>query len=146
MAGGPGVRQVFSPNSIFCGEMMLMKNNSKYAWQLVAGLTGYGLGLVAMNRLYADQMPHRQWLILLPVLPLLFIAATIIRYASELDEMWRKVLTEAMAFSALATGFTCFSYLFLRDMGAPEFHAEWAFYLTWAYYGIGAAVSWRRYK
>jgi hypothetical protein len=81
------------------------------------------------------------------LLPLIYVAATIIRFVSEgLDEMKRKIVTEAMAFSGLATGFTCFTYLFLRDMGAPEFRAEWAFYIMWAYYGIGAFFSWRRYK
>jgi hypothetical protein len=60
--------------------------------------------------------------------------------------MKRKIYTEAMAFSGIATGFTCFIYLFLRDMGAPEFRAEWACYIMWGYYGIGAFFSWRRYK
>ena len=123
-----------------------MKWNSKYALRMIAGLVGYGLGLVALNHFYSEQSPHKHWLVLLPLLPLIYLAATIIRYVSELDEMLRKVVTEAMAFSGIATGFTCFTYLFLRDMGAPEFHAEWAFYIMWAYYGIGAIFSWRRYQ
>jgi hypothetical protein len=123
-----------------------MKNKSKYPLRMAVGFAGYALGLVAMNHFYTEQLPHRYWLVLLPVLPLLYTATAIIRVVSDMDEMWRKVVTEAMAFSAIAAGFTCFSYLFLRDMGAPEFHAEWAFYLMWAYYGIGAIFSWRRYK
>jgi hypothetical protein len=82
----------------------------------------------------------------LPVLPLIYVSAAIIRFISEVDEMWRKIFTEAAAFSAIATGFTCISYLFLRGMGAPEFHADWAFYLMWAYFLIGLFFSWRRYK
>ena len=118
----------------------------KHVLRMVWGFTAYGLGLVAMNQLYA-RLPHGHWLILLPVLPLVWLAFTIIRFVTEgLDELQRKVITEAMAFSGIATGFTCFSYLFLRDIGAPEFHAEWAFYLMWAYYGVGAVFSWRRYK
>jgi hypothetical protein len=60
--------------------------------------------------------------------------------------MWRKGVTEAFAFSAIATGFTCFGYRFVREaVGAPDFQAEWAFYLMWVYYGIGALRScWRR--
>ena len=83
---------------------------------------------------------------LLPLLPLMFVAATIIRAVSDLDEMKRKIQIEAMAFAGLATGFTCFTYLFLRDMGAPEFRGEWAFYIMWAYYWIGLFFSWRRYR
>jgi hypothetical protein len=123
-----------------------MKNRTKYVLRMTAGFLAYVLGLVALNRLYGNQEPHKYWLILLPVLPLIYLAATIICYASELDEMWRKILTEAMAFSGVATGFTCFTYLFLRDMGAPEFHGEWAFYLMWVYYGIGSIFSYWRYR
>jgi hypothetical protein len=123
-----------------------MKWNSKYALRMLVGFTGYALGLVALNHFYSEHLPHRYWLVLLPLLPLLYLVDTIVHHASDLDEMWRKIVTEAMAFSGLATGFTCFTYLFLRDMGAPEFHGEWAFYLMWAYYGIGTFFSWRRYK
>ncbi len=123
-----------------------MKCNSKYTLRLIVGFTGYALGLVALNHFYSETSPHKYWLVLLPLLPMIYLAATIIRYVSELDEMWRKIITEAAAFSGIATGFTCFTYLFIRDMGAPEFHGEWAFYIMWAYYGIGAFFSWRRYK
>lgn len=114
---------------------------------MIAGFIGYVLGLFALNHFDAERLPHRYWLVLLPLLPLIYMAATIIRFVSEgLDEMKRKIVTEAMAFSGLATGFTCFSYLFLRDMGAPEFRAEWAFYIMGAYYGVGTFFSWRRYQ
>ncbi|MGA3162639.1 MAG: hypothetical protein ABSD77_00350 [Verrucomicrobiota bacterium] len=119
----------------------------KYVLRMTVGFFAYALGLCALNHFDSDKLPHRYWLILLPVLPIIYIAATTIRFVSEgLDELQRKVVTEAAAFSGIATGFTCFSYLFLRDMHAPEFHAEWAFYIMWAYYGIGAIFSWRRYK
>ena len=118
----------------------------KYYLRMTLGFIAYALGIFALNFFYIERSPHRYWLILLPVLPLLYVAAAIIRFISEIDEMWRKIFTEAMAFSGLATGFTCFSYLFLRDMGAREFHAEWAFYMMFAYYGIGFIFSWRRYK
>jgi hypothetical protein len=113
---------------------------------MIAGLTGYALGLVALNFFGGEHLPQRYWLVFLPLLPLVFVVNSIIRHIAGLDEMWRKIVTEAMAFSGLATGFTCFTYLFLRDMGAREFRAEWAFYIMWAYYGIGALFSWRRYR
>jgi hypothetical protein len=123
-----------------------MKTKSKCLLQMTVGFTGYALGLLVLNGLYKEQWPYKYCLVLLPVLPLLYTAATIIRAVSEMDEMWQKIVTEAMAFSAIATGFTCFSYLFIRDMGGPEFRAEWAFYLMWAYYGVGTMLSFRRYK
>jgi hypothetical protein len=118
----------------------------KYYLRLTLGFATYAVGLFALNYFYTKQSPYRYLLILLPVLPLIYVAAAIIRCVSDMDEMWRKIITEALAFSAIATGFTCFSYLFLRDMGTPEFRAQWAFYMMWAYYGIGLFFSWRRYK
>lgn len=113
---------------------------------MAVGFTLYALGLLALNCLYKEQLPYKYCLVLLPVLPLLYTAASIIRAVSEMDEMWRKIVSEAMAFSGVATGFTCFSYLFIRDMGAPAFRGEWAFYVMWAYYGIGTMLSARRYR
>ena len=118
----------------------------KFYWRMTAGMVAYVLGLVLLNLYYTPQLPYKYWLILLPVLPMIYTAFASIRFIAETDEMWRKIYLEAFAFSGIATGFTCFSYLFLRDMGAPEFHGEWAFYLMWAYYGIGFIVAWRRYR
>ena len=115
----------------------------KYYLRMTLGFVGYALGIVVANCFYT---PHRYWLALLPVLPMIYMVTAVIRFISDTDEMWRKIYTEAAAFSAIATGFTCFSYLFIRDMGAPEFHGEWAFYLMWAYFLIGLFYSWRRYK
>jgi len=117
----------------------------RYFWRFTAGTVAYILGLVAANHLYTPQSPYKYWLILLPVAPLIYLVAAIVRGVADMDEMKRKIVTEAAAFACLATGFTCFSYLFFRDMGAPEFRAEWAFYLMWFYYGVGVLFSCRRY-
>ena len=126
--------------------MRNMKCKSTHMLRMIAGFTGYALGLVALNYFDAEHLPHRYWLVLMPLLPMIYMVTAIVRAVSDMDEMVRKIVTEAMAFSGLATGFTCFTYLFLRDMKAPEFHAEWAFYIMWAYYGIGAFFSHRRYQ
>ncbi|MGA2801761.1 MAG: hypothetical protein ABSE97_05260 [Verrucomicrobiota bacterium] len=118
----------------------------KYYLRMTGGSVTYALGIFALNYFYDKQSPYRYWLVLLPVLPLIYVSFAAIRFISDTDEMWRKVYTEAMAFSGLATGFTCFSYLFLRGMGAPEFHGEWALYIMGAYFLIGLFFSWRRYK
>ena len=109
----------------------------RYFWRLTFGMIAYVLGLGLLNHFYDSQSPYKYWLILLPVLPLIFVCFVILHAVSEMDEMKRKIVTEAMAFAGLATAFTCFSYLFLRDMGTPEFRPEWAFYIMWIYYFIG---------
>jgi hypothetical protein len=119
----------------------------KYTKRMILGMVAYILGIDLLNHLPMPPAPYKYWLVLSPVLPLVFVCNVIIRFVVEgLDELQRKVVTEALAFSGLATGFTCFSYLFVRDLGAPPFHAEWAFYLMWVYYFIGLIFSGRRYK
>jgi len=113
---------------------------------MAIGFVGYTLGIMALNDFYAKESPYKYWLVLLPVLPIIYLTFVIVRAVSDMDEMNRKIATEAMAFAGIATGFTCFSYLFLRDMGAREFHGEWAFYIFWGYYFIGLFFSWRRYR
>ena len=123
-----------------------MKSNLKYTFQVIGGFAGYAVGLVALNYFDGEHLPHRHWLVLLPVLPTIYLVVVIMRCVSNLDEMKRKIVVEAMAFAGLATGFTCFSYLFLRDMGTPEFRPEWALYVLWAWYWVGLLFSWRRYR
>jgi hypothetical protein len=124
-----------------------MTPSSKYVVRLLASLTAYGAGLVALNALYREHSPSNYLLVLLPVIPLLYCAFSIITFVTQMDEMWRKIITEAFAFSALATAFTCFSFLFVRDLKlVPAFQPEWAFYMMWVYYGVGVSLIWRRYR
>ena len=121
--------------------------NKKYLLRMTIGFIAYACGIWAWRdfALQHSPSPYRYWIVLLPGLPIIYLTFNIIRHISEKDEMWRKIITEALAFSAIATAWTCVSYLFLRAMGAPEFHAEWAFYLMVAYYFIGLFFSRRRY-
>ena len=107
----------------------------KFILRMIIALAAYALAVFAGSYFDQVQYPYRIWLLLLPVLPLIYIAANLIRRIShpEKDEMWRKIVTEAFAFSAIATSFTCSSYVFLRKQGAPEFHAAWVIRIMAAY-------------
>lgn len=122
-----------------------MKTKSKKQLQFTLGIIAYALGLVAYNLLYESVHLWRfkYVLLLLPVIPLLYTVATIISSVSEADEMWRKIITESAAFAGLATAFTCFSFLFVDDLGGV-FRPEWGFYVFLFYYGVGSVWSKRR--
>lgn len=123
-----------------------MSVKNQLAFELVLGFLAYGLGILGLNYFQGTQLQENVWLLLLPCLPIIYIASVIVRAVAALDELQRKIVMEAMAFSGLATGFVCFSYLFLRDMGAPEFRAQWAFYLMVLFHGVGMVWSARRYR
>jgi hypothetical protein len=120
--------------------------NLKFLPLLFLGFAGYALGLWALNLFYNKHAPWKYLLILLPMLPMLYIVTLSLRVVAHCDEMQRKIVTEAMAFSGLATGVTCFGYLFFRDMGAPEFKSYWAWSLLCGYYLLGLVWSGWRYR
>lgn len=126
--------------------MVMKPYIKKYLLRMTVGLACYGLGVCAVLHFYDKQSPYRYWLILFPVIPIIYLVTTTVRAVLEMDEMYRKVHIEAMAFSGLATGFTCISFVFFQIMGAPEFSPGWAFVIMWGFYAIGIFFSWRRYK
>lgn len=121
-----------------------MKNFKKFVFLMVLGFIAYALGLWALNLFYDKHSAYRYLLILFPMLPTIYVVAIAVRFVSQCDEMARRMATEAMAFSGLATALTCEGYFFFRDMGAPEFKAYWAWGLTAIYYIIG--TMWARWR
>jgi hypothetical protein len=122
-----------------------MTKQTKYQIQMAAGVFGSGLALYAVTHLY-DSAVYDRALVLLAMLPLFYSLVVIFRAVSEMDEMFRRIVTESMAFSGLATGFTCYAYLFLREVGAPEFQLQWVFVLMWGYFWLGSLMAKRRYR
>ncbi|HEY4415632.1 MAG TPA: hypothetical protein VGO57_08070 [Verrucomicrobiae bacterium] len=126
-------------------NLKLMKPKfKKYNQRMILGLVAYILGIDLLHHISLPAAPYKYLLVLLPILPLIYICFTIIRVVADLDEMWQKIHLEAMAFSGIATGFTCISYDFLYDVGAPKLSLEAGFFLMWIYYFIGLFFSRRR--
>ena len=123
-----------------------MKNITKFLSMMFLCFFGYSLGLWALNLFYDKHSEYRYLLVLLPMLPAFYIVPVCLRAVSEADEMIKRIMLEALAFSGLATAFTCLGYSFIRDMGAPEFKAwvSWSFFGT--YYFLGLAWSKWRYR
>jgi len=124
----------------------IMKNLSKFLLMMLLCFIGYSLGLWALNLFYDKNSEYRYLLVLLPMLPAFYIIPVTLRAVSLADEMQRRIMLEALAFSGLATAFTCLGYSFLRDMGAPEFKAWVSWSLFGTYYFLGLAWAYRRYR
>jgi hypothetical protein len=107
---------------------------------------GYALGLLALRQCEYEHLSIPKYVqFLLPTLPMLCMVAVILQSVFQLDEMWRKLVTESMAFAGLATAFTCMSFVFIHDLGGP-LRPEWGFDAFWLYYAIGVAWSWWRLR
>jgi len=60
---------------------------------MTVGFIGYALGLVALNYFDAEHLPHRYWLVLLPLMPLLdwLPSASLSRFYLLYPDPWPKM-------------------------------------------------------
>lgn len=89
----------------------------------LAGLAAYAAILILSQKLLAAGVESRTVRILLslsPMLPALFICATVVRCIRQLDEMQRKLQFEALAFAFAGTALITFGYGFLEGTGLPR--------------------------
>ena len=90
--------------------------------------------------------PWRYLVAVLPVLPAAIVVLLIVRRVARLDELQRRIQTEAFGFSLGATALITFAYGFLEGVGMP--HLDWTFVMPlicilWA---VGTAIFTFRYR
>ncbi len=91
--------------------------------------------------------PLRLVLALLPVLPIVWVMAAVIRYLGQADELQRRVHLEALSIAAGVIAFLSLTYGFLEDFaGLPHISAWWGFVVTDIAWGLAACILWRRYR
>lgn len=81
------------------------------------------IGLLALAVSWAPSMEHSVWryvVALLPMIPGLFLTFGIIRVTSKIDEMERRILLEAVAFSFILTLILLLSFGLLGLVGVPQ--------------------------
>ena len=104
---------------------------------------------VGVSSAYVSSLPDGAGKIawaLLPVIPMLVMAVTIIRRLHAMDELGRKIQLEALAIAFVCTALTTFSYGFLETAGFPRLSA----FLVWPLMGgvwcVATIVGTRRYQ
>ena len=102
--------------------MQRIKERAKLVRPLLIPLIIY-VGLLAISFGWLDKNPNSPWgttIALLPILPAIFIAFGILRAISKLDEMERRVLLEAAAFSFIGTFLLLTSIGLLEQVNFPQ--------------------------
>jgi ABC-type dipeptide/oligopeptide/nickel transport system permease subunit len=109
----------------------------------------YVAAIVGVSAAFArDLIPARfaAGVALLPALPLVLVALTILAYLRKIDELQRKVQLDAMAFSFALTSVTTFSYGLLQSYArAPAVSWTFVWPVLAVYWVIGLWFSRRRY-
>jgi len=88
----------------------------------------------------------RALIALLPILPVTYSGYAFVSFLGKLDEMQRRIHFEAFGISIAATGILTFSLGFLEKAGYPTVDLLWVLPFLIGFWGIGAAITRRRYS
>jgi len=108
-----------------------IKQRAKLIRPLLVPLILY-LGLLAVAVVWAPKMEASPWsyvVALLPILPGLFLALGIVRMTSKIDEMERRIVLEAVAFSFIFTLILLLSFALLGLVGVPQPSNTWVVFI-----------------
>jgi hypothetical protein len=108
-----------------------IKQRAKRIRPLLIPLVLY-MGLLAVAVSWAPKMETTFWgyvIALLPMVPGLFLAVGIVRISGTLDEMERRIMLEAAAFSFIFTLILLLSFALLGLVGVPQPSNTWIVFI-----------------
>ena len=120
----------------------------RYVIQLGLAMICYGIVLIISLKLIPSVT--RGWLQVLvaiaPVVPVIFVLASIVRLLSRIDEMQRRIHLEAMALAAGITALLALTCGFLENAGMPRLSGFWTFASISLLWAVFAIILQRRYR
>jgi hypothetical protein len=120
----------------------------RYVIQLALAMICYGIVLIISLKLIPSVT--RGWLQVLvaiaPVVPVIFVLASIVRLLSRIDEMQRRIHLEAMALAAGITALLALTCGFLENAGMPRLSGFWTFASISLLWAVFAIILQRRYR
>ena len=135
-----------------CDEMYAQPAGRRYIRALWPALIGYSLALFLslwLLRRGIDPLPLRALVAVLPVLPLALMMRAALRYLREIDELQRRIETEAIGIASLLVSLLFFAGGLLQKAQVFDVDAGvamiWVFPLLCAIYGIAKMILTRRY-
>lgn len=137
----------------YCDDEYARPAGRRYMRALWPILIGYALVLFFsgwMLKRGIDSLPLRALVAILPVLPLLLLLRAALRYLREIDELQRRIETEAIGIAALLVSMVYFgggllvqAKVIALDAGAAMI---WVFPLLMIFYGVAKFVAAKRYQ
>ena len=126
-------------------------NTKRYMRQFIYSMFAYvftlcisliGLGFFADYPLN----PARIVVALTPVVPVIFMVYSFMKYLGSIDELLQRIQLLAIGFAAGTTGLLTFSYGFLEGVGFPPISLLWVFPITIMLWGVGLIFISRKFQ
>ena len=135
-----------------CDDMYAQAAGRRYLRALWPALVAYSLALFASIFLIKrgiESVPLRALVAVLPVLPIALIMRAALRYLREVDELQRRIETEAIGVASLLVSMLYFAGGLLQKAEVIDLDAAaamiWVFPLLCGTYGIAKMILTRRY-
>ena len=135
-----------------CDDMYAQPAGRRYLQALWPALLGYSLTLFASIVLIKrgiESVPLRGVVAVLPVVPIGLMMLAALRYLREIDELQRRIETEAIGAASLLVSLLYFAGGMLQKARVIDLDSAmamiWVFPLLCATYGIAKMVLTRRY-
>ncbi|HEY1069927.1 hypothetical protein [Thermomonas sp.] len=135
-----------------CDEMYAQPAGRRYLRALWPIMVGYSLTLflsIWLVKRGIDSVPLRAVVAVLPVLPIALLMRAALRYLREIDELQRRIETEAIGIASLLVSLLFFAGGLLQKAKVVDIDAAvamiWVFPLLCLAYGLAKMVLARRY-
>jgi hypothetical protein len=124
-------------------------------WVIYRTQIEFGLALLAYLMVLVGSVtvvkanPDADWryyIVVLPVAPAAFVIWLFVRALTRLDELQRRIQTQAFGFSLGTTALLTFGYGFLEGAGMPHLNWTYVLPLMAVLWGIGTAIFTWRYR
>ena len=135
-----------------CDEMYAQPAGKRYIRALLPIMLGYAVVLYGSMTLIKQgirSVPLRAVVAVLPALAIALLMRAALRYLREIDELQRRIETEAIGISALGVSLLYFAGGLLEKAKVLNFDAGaamiWVFPLLMIFYGISKMIVTKRY-
>ena len=136
-----------------CDEMYAQPAGRRYIRALWPIMIAYSLSLfgsIWLIKRGIDSVPLRAAVAIVPALAILLFMGAAVRYLREVDELQRRIETEAIGIAALTVSFLYFAAGLLDKARVISVDAAaamiWVFPMTMLVYGIAKFFAVRRYQ
>ncbi len=128
--------------------MFQVRQAGRHYYVELVGATALYVGSMFWRRSFVHAHPDpslwRSLVVLSPLVPILLMAAAMVRFYWRIDEMQRRHFLEAIAFGSLVCALGSLVLGFMSDVGLPDVGISWAWPLMavgWLAFGLWRAAS-----
>jgi hypothetical protein len=120
----------------------------RYAIEFTVSMVAYVVILIVSIKAIEHGLPPALKLVfaLLPLLPIGFVFAAVVRYMGSIDELQRRIQIESLSLAAGITALLAITYGFLETVGLPHLSAWFTYAAVMIAWLIAQPFVARRYR